>query len=301
MPFTTTNGHRIHYVDTQALEYQIDHVKLPIIMIHGLGSSQNYYMPIVPELEGHRCVALTTYGAAESKSNGEDLTLEQLAEDVVGVMDNLGIRKAIVVGHSMGGTMCCTIAAAHGDRVAGIVCIGPVNPASVKPEMFQTRIETVLKGELVEFHLSCCAFTDFPWNDSEGMDPMANTVPKAATNANSTPLQRAMIRELIIGQDPKSYASHCRVILEMKEPSFASTRLPALILAGDEDKSAPLEGCQYILDHLGSEHKELKVMPNVGHWHCIEAPERVGKEIAAFAKHLTAWELYQAEMASPFG
>ena len=122
----------------------------------------------------------------------------------------------------------------------------------------------------------------------EGMDPMANAIPKSATNAKSTALQRAMIRELITGQDPKSYASHCRVIMEMKEPSFGSIRTPALILAGEEDRSAPLEGCKYIHEHLGSQQKHLKVMPNVGHWHCIEAGDQVGREIAAFAAKLTA-------------
>lgn len=52
---------------------------------------------------------------------------------------------------------------------------------------------------------------------------------------------------------------------------------------GDEDKSAPMEGVQYIHDHLGSKQKELRVMKGVGHWHCIEAGEEVGKAIAAFA------------------
>lgn len=97
-----------------------------------------------------------------------------------------------------------------------------------------------------------------------------------------------MIRELIMGQDPKSYASHCEVIMRMKEPSggFESIHTPALVLAGEEDKSAPLEGCQYIHDHLGSPKKQLKVLKGVGHWHCIEAGDQVGREIAAFCASL---------------
>lgn len=64
------------------------------------------------------------------------------------------------------------------------------------------------------------------------MEPLANTVPQAATGANSSPLQRAMIRELILGQDPKSYASHCDVIVNMKDPGFARMQTPVLLLAG---------------------------------------------------------------------
>lgn len=118
------------------------------------------------------------------------------------------------------------------------------------------------------------------------MEPLANTVPWVATSVKSTPLQRAMIRELILGQDPKSYASHCDAIVHLKDPGFSTMTTPVLILAGDEDKSAPLEGCKYILEHLGSAQKELKVLENVGHWHCIEADERLGAEIAGFASGL---------------
>ncbi|EME40130.1 hypothetical protein DOTSEDRAFT_74834 [Dothistroma septosporum NZE10] len=237
-------------------------------MIHGLGSSQNYYVPVIgqPELEGHHCLALSTYGAAQSRSQGENLTLEQLADDVVAMMDHVKIRRAIIAGHSMGGSMAFTIAAKCPDRVAGVVGIGPVNPASVNPAVFRGRIDAVNKN---------------------GMEPLANSVPQAATNARSTPLQKAFIRELIMNQDPKAYASHCEVIVNMKDPGFELIKAPSLILAGDEDKSAPMEGCQYIQSHLGSQQKELKVLKGVGHWHCIEAPEQVAKEIAAFASKIT--------------
>lgn len=118
------------------------------------------------------------------------------------------------------------------------------------------------------------------------MEPMANTVPKAATNAKSTPVQRAMIRELILGQEPKSYASHCDVILNMKDPGFSSIKTPVVILAGDEDQSAPMAGCELIHQNLGSSQKELKVLKGVGHWHCIEAGDRVANEIKAFVSKL---------------
>ncbi|KAK4542363.1 hypothetical protein LTR36_006819 [Oleoguttula mirabilis] len=267
MPFATVNSHEIHFVDTYDTEPQRGNGKPSILMIHGLGSSSNYYMPIIPYLTSYRCVALDTYGAALSKSPGERLTLEQLAEDVVGLMDHLHLEKPVLVGHSMGGTMVCTIAATHPDRILGIVCIGPVNPASVNASAFQTRIDTVSRS---------------------GMEPLADSIPTSATGSETTPLQRALIRELIIGQDPKSYASHCRVIMDMQEPKdgFGAVTCPALILAGEEDKSAPLEGCRFIHDHLGSSRKELEVLQGVGHWHCVEAGEKVAELIGAFCSSL---------------
>lgn len=150
MPYAIVNGHRIHFLDTQQLGYDIDNDKLPIVMVHGLGGSENFYLPVIPQLHGHRCVAISTYGAGLSKSHGEPLTLEELGEDVASLMDHLNISKAVVVGHSMGGTMVCSMALAHPEKVAGLVCLGPVNPAGAKlAEVFTSRIETVMKGILI--------------------------------------------------------------------------------------------------------------------------------------------------------
>lgn len=147
MPYANVNGHRIHYFDSHDAEPDRGTGRPPIFMIHGLGSSQNFYMSVISELKDYRCVALDSYGASRSKSNGEDLTLEDLGRDVVGLMDVLSVPKAVIAGHSMGGPMALWIAAAYPDRVAGVVGIGPVSPKHVKPEMFTSRINTVLNGK----------------------------------------------------------------------------------------------------------------------------------------------------------
>lgn len=151
MPYATVNDRQIHYHDSSTL-HSTSNDKPPIIMIHGLGSSQNYWVPVISQLASkHRCIALDNYGAGRSKSQGERVTLEGLAADVIGLMDHLSIPKAVITGHSMGGTMACIIASKYTERVAGVVPVGPVNPGSVKPEMFKPRIDTVLKGARYQF------------------------------------------------------------------------------------------------------------------------------------------------------
>ena len=103
---------------------------------------------------------------------------------------------------------------------------------------------------------------------------MANTIPNAATGSRSTPLQKAFIRELLLGQNPLGYISLCRV------------KAPLLLIAGEEDKSAPLDGCKHILGSVSSSTKKLEILPKVGHWHCIEASDEVGKLIADFAQQV---------------
>jgi pimeloyl-ACP methyl ester carboxylesterase len=120
------------------------------------------------------------------------------------------------------------------------------------------------------------------------MEPMANTIPSAAVGSRSTPLQRAFIRELLLGQDPKGYAALCRAIASAQVPDYAAVRAPFLLIAGEEDKSASMEGCKFIFEHVGSQSKDMEVLEGVGHWHCIESPDEVGRLIAQFVGGISA-------------
>ncbi|KAJ5988744.1 hypothetical protein N7481_003954 [Penicillium waksmanii] len=261
MPFVQANSHRLNYADSHPDGAPANgHT---IIFIHGLGSSQNYYYPVIPHLtEKHRCITVDTYGAARSPYTNDSVSIPGIADEVIGVLDALRVPKAIVVGHSMGGLVVTELGSRHTDRVQGVVAIGPTHPSELLVKVMNKRSETVLEA---------------------GMEPMANTIPFAAVGSRSTALQKAFIRELLSGQDPKGYAALCRAIASAKASDYAAIQSPFLLIAGEEDKSASMEGCQHIFDHVSSQSKSLEVLKGVGHWHCIEAGDEVGGLIAKFA------------------
>lgn len=266
MPYIIANQKRLHYADSHPNGPPAD--GLTCIFIHGLGSSQNYYFAVLAHLAPvHRCIAIDTYGSGRSQYTGLEQSIDTIALDVVKVMDGLRVDKAVIIGHSMGGTTALQLAAKHPDRVAGLVAIGPVHPTPSTGQIFEKRIQVV---------------------SEDGMEPMANTIPDAATGSRSTPLQKAFIRELILGQNPEGYISLCRVVSEAITPDYAAIKAPLLIVAGEEDKSAPLEGCKHILGHVASSTKTLQTLPGIGHWHCIEASDEVGKLILNFTKSCKA-------------
>lgn len=160
----------------------------------------------------------------------------------------------------------CSIVGAHlaaerGDRIVAAVLIGPVYPSENAAPVFEKRIERVQK---------------------EGMQPMADTVPDTAVGKKASSLAKAFIRELLLGQDPAGYCSNCRVIVNARPPDYGKISIPVLILAGEEDKSAPLEGCQKMFEQIGSGEKKLEIMKGIGHWHCLEAYDQVVDLIEAF-------------------
>ncbi|KAL5003804.1 Alpha/Beta hydrolase protein [Aspergillus recurvatus] len=262
MPFISVNNHQLHYADSHPDGAPAN--GLTFFFIHGLGSSQNYYFPLLPHLTPqHRCITADTYGSGRSIYTDQSVSIASIAADVIGVLDALNIPQAVVVGHSMGGLVVTLLGSEHADRVKGIVAIGPTHPSETLTSVMQKRSETAAKG---------------------GMESLANNIPYQATGSTASPVASSFIRELVLGQNPKGYAALCQAIANAPSIDYSAIKVPFLLIAGEEDKSASLEGCQYIFDRVSSANKKMEVLPQVGHWHCIEAPDTVGKTIAGFVK-----------------
>ena len=113
------NGVRIHY----AVEGNGE----PVILIHGLGSSAliNWQMTGVVGLlsKNYRVIALDLPGHGQSDKPNDDKAYGlQMVEDVAALMDHLAIRKAHIVGYSMGGMIAVKFLARHQDRVlSGVI------------------------------------------------------------------------------------------------------------------------------------------------------------------------------------
>ena len=268
MPFTTVNNHKLHYTDSVTTEASSSTPTL--IFVHGLGSTQNYFYPIFYSIHGkYRCIAFDNYGAGRSRLDPQDteISIPSMAADVLGLMDVLSVDKAVVIGYSMGGMVLTHLAATSPHRITAGICIGPVHPTPAVAEVFKQRIPLVHDG---------------------GMEAMANTIPFAAMGRTATPLQKSFVREMIMAQEADGYIANCRAIQKASPPSYANVQCPMLIIAGDEDKSAPVSACKEIFEKLGTsqEQKEMKIMEGIGHWYCVESGDEVESYITAFLKQL---------------
>ena len=269
MPFVTINNHTLHYTDVgpSASPPSAGHSKT-LLFIHGLGSTQNYFMSLLPYLSTHRVVVFDNYGAGRSSYTPDTpTTIASIASDAIGLLDHLSISKVIIVGYSMGGMLPSQIAATSPDRISAGICIGPVHPSPSVAAIFAKRVGAVRDG---------------------GMEVMANTIPSAATGPETTALQKAFIREMLLAQDPRGYIANCRAIELAQPPEYSAVHVPMLIIAGQEDKSAPVAGCEYILSQWASVNKRMEILPGVGHWHCIEASDEVGRLMSQFIGDLPA-------------
>lgn len=120
----------------------------PVVLLHGLSSQRHFWDLVVPGLVGTPLVAIDQRGHGDSESPHEDapdFSQEAAADDVATALDALGLSRAVVAGHSWGGSVALTFAARHPERTLAVVAIdgGFTVPgdAELPREQIRTRME----------------------------------------------------------------------------------------------------------------------------------------------------------------
>ena len=92
-----------------------------VIFIHGFAEHLRTWRPVQEQIaQTHRTVALDLWGFGAS-ARPPDVKPSDWVRQFIGAMDALGIERAVLVGHSLGGRVSLMTARAHPERVAGLV------------------------------------------------------------------------------------------------------------------------------------------------------------------------------------
>jgi pimeloyl-ACP methyl ester carboxylesterase len=103
------------------LAYSVTGSGPPVVFIQGVGLPGSGWLPQIEELSAsHACLSFDNRGAGASRPVGERLSIRQMAEDTLRVMDSAGFESAHLVGHSMGGCIAIEAALAARQRVRSL-------------------------------------------------------------------------------------------------------------------------------------------------------------------------------------
>jgi pimeloyl-ACP methyl ester carboxylesterase len=119
--FIEIDGNRIHYVDQGEGR--------PIVFVHGLGAQLHHFRHTLFGQfgPGYRLIALDRPGAGYSvRASGATGSLSEQAEIVRRFIEALGLKRPLVVGHSLGGTIALTLAVEHPEAISGIALLSPL-------------------------------------------------------------------------------------------------------------------------------------------------------------------------------
>ena len=252
------NGLRLEYLE------QGDPAGVPVILLHGYTDSRRSWERILPMLPNSlRVFALTQRGHGESDKPATGYAPGDFAADVIQFMDQLGIRQAVIVGHSMGSIVGRRIALDNPERVRGLVLEGA----------FAT-----LKGNQI--------MEDF-WK--QAIEPLTDPVPdqfvvdfQRSTLARPVP---GWFFDLVVGESRKAPIQVWKgVIGQLVQTDFlaetARVQAPTLILWGDRDAFAPLAEQKLLQSTIPG--SRLVIYTGTGHGMHWEEPERFVRDLVQF-------------------
>lgn len=136
--YATLDGHKVYYTDQGQGEPAL-------VLIHGWLCNQQFWREQIPALaKGHRVIALDMIGFGNSDAPQVAYTQELLARSVLAVMDQAGVKSAVLMGHSMGAAVARRVALRHPDRVRAFISMDgaldrpPQDPAARKKWLAET-------------------------------------------------------------------------------------------------------------------------------------------------------------------
>src|SRR5581483_11706606 len=214
--FIDLGGTRLHY------RMDGEH-ELPVLVLsNSLGTDLSMWEPQMPELARRfRVVRYDTRGHGRSSVTSGPYTIEQLARDVLGLLDALGIERAHFCGLSLGGMTGMWLAAHEGYRIDRLVL---ANTAAriPGPEAYNTRIAKVREGGMVSVA---------PAVLERWFTPAFMALDQAAIARTRTMLERC---------PAEGYMAACAAVRDMDQRAdIASITRPTLVIAGTHDLATP--------------------------------------------------------------
>jgi pimeloyl-ACP methyl ester carboxylesterase len=136
MPFATRNGVRLYW------KLEGAGGKPPLVLLNSIGTDMGMWDRAIPYLlDDFLLLRIDTRGHGASDARAGDVSMKQLADDVLAVMDAAGIGKAAVAGDSLGGMIAMELALLAPERVAGLGLVSTT--ATSYPQMWTDRIAKV--------------------------------------------------------------------------------------------------------------------------------------------------------------
>lgn len=132
MPNLTRDGVNLHYEETGSGP--------AMILVHGWTCDGSHFAPQAAHFSPrYRCISVDLRGHGQSDKPEQPYTIEGFAADVAWMCGELGVSRAVLAGHSMGGAVVLALAAAHPELCRALVMLDPaiLFPAELQPLLAQ--------------------------------------------------------------------------------------------------------------------------------------------------------------------
>lgn len=258
----TANGIDIHYT--------IEGEGPLVTLSHSLGCNLSMWDDQAQALKERYCVLrFDTRGHGDTSAQPGRYTLEQMVEDVHGLLAGLGITATHFVGLSMGGMIGQLFALEYPEMVESLVLCDTTSrwPDGSAP-IWEERIQTV---------------------QASGMEPLVEPTIERWFTASFRERRRDVtdrIRAMLRATPPEGYVGCCHAIPKIDTTDrLGAIRCPALVIVGEADPGTPVAMARVIYEALPS--AELAILSSAAHLSNVEQPEEFNRVLRGFLDNVT--------------
>lgn len=229
-----------------------------IVFVNSLGTDLRIWDDVIERLP-HGIPTLAYDKSGHGLSAGGAVSIEDLASDLAGLMDALGLRDALVCGVSVGGMIAQVVASTRPDLITGLVLCNTGHRIGTA-EVWTDRITNL---------------------DEAGIEPMADGILErwfAPCFRETCPDVVAGYRIMLTRTPATGYRAVCAAIRDADLEDHARRIVcPTVCVAGSDDLATPPD----VLDALASliPNAQCELYKSVGHLPCIEVPDMLADEI----------------------
>lgn len=254
--------------ETFKLVYQVEGTGDPILFISGTNDDKNAWAENVPAFEGYQRITFDNRDVGESPRATEPYTVADMAADAKNLLDELGLVRVHVVGHSMGGTIAQELALLAPERVRSLVLVATF-----------ARVDHYLAELIEDWKQTRRALSsrDFARNatffwcggsiiEDLGMDQILE-----------------LMEPVVAAQETEAFARQLDAVTARdRRPMLGSIGVPTLVIWGDEDTTVRRGIAKELAD--GIPGARFQVIERSGHSPLFEQVEQFNAMVLEFLK-----------------
>lgn len=239
-----------------------------ILLVHAFPLNASMWGPqLADSPDGWRMIAPDLAGLGSSNDHAhESVSLDDYAQDLLLLLDRLGIARAVIAGVSLGGYVALALARRSPDRITALVLADTKAPADTpEARAGRERMLDVL-------------------SDRGTAGVADEMLPKllGPTTRRDRPELVDEVRAMALTNDPEGVR---RAIIRLRDrpdatPGLASIAVPALVVVGEEDAVTPPAEAERL--HAGIRGATLSRIASAGHLASLEQPAAFNRELSAF-------------------
>jgi pimeloyl-ACP methyl ester carboxylesterase len=249
-------------VNGNQLAYERRGQGAPLLLVHGFPLDHHLWDEVAPLLEDTFDLIIPDLrGFGESSIESAPASLDDYAADLAALLDQLGIQKAAIAGHSMGGYIALAFTRLYPERVNGLGLVASQVLADA-PERKEGRYKSAADVE------------------ENGIGSVVDTMtPKFTPDEGLQSYARASMER----QPPAAYIAALRAMAERRDssPLLSTLRVPVVVVHGDADALVPIDRAREVKAALPQAH--LVEISGAGHMPMMEDAQKTDAALKQLA------------------